>query len=82
MSTSHDTIRAEDQIVTTISRWLARHISDDELRGELQQVDLQRLAPVQTDAVVELRDELSTGADRAGLEMLARETVEAVALGG
>jgi hypothetical protein len=82
MSTSRESIRAEDQIVTTISRWLARHISDEELRGELQQVDLEQLAPGQTDAVLELRDELSAGANRAGLEMLARETVEAVALGG
>lgn len=80
MSTSPDT-RADDLIVNTISRWLARHISDDELRAELERVDLSSLTPDQAEAVLELQNELEVGTERAGLEMVARETVEAVALG-
>jgi hypothetical protein len=82
MSTSPESIRAEDEIVTTISRWLGRHSSDEELRAQLQHVDLKNLGRGQTEAVVELRSRLMPGAERAGLEMVARETMEAVALGG
>jgi hypothetical protein len=81
MSTSRE-IRADDRIVNTISRWLARHISDEELRAELDRAGLAELAPDQAEAVLELQNELDVGAERAGLEMIARETVEAVALGG
>jgi hypothetical protein len=81
MSTSPD-VRTDDRIVNTISRWLARHLSDADLREELDRVDLDELGPDQLEAVLELRNELDVGADRAGLEMIARETVEAVALGG
>jgi hypothetical protein len=82
MSTSPDSTRADDRIVHTISRWLARHISDEDLRAELERADLEELAPEQAEAVLELRSELDDGAERAGLEMIARETVESVALGG
>jgi hypothetical protein len=40
------------------------------------------LAPDQAEAVLELQNELEVGSERAELEMVARETVEAVALGG
>jgi hypothetical protein len=82
MSTTPETTRSDDLIVQAISRWLARHSSDDELRAELERVDPSGLAPDQAEAVDELRNELEVGTDRAGLEMVARETVEAVALGG
>jgi hypothetical protein len=82
MSVSPETIRTDDRIVNSISRWLARHISDDELRRELEAVDLDKLAAEQAEAVIELRDELGRSVERAGLEMIARETMEAVALGG
>lgn len=82
MSTSPRTTRADDQIVQAISRWLARHSSDEELRAELAAVNASELEPDQAEAVLELRNELEVGAGRAGLEMVARETVEAVALGG
>jgi hypothetical protein len=82
MSTSPELTRADDKIVHTISRWLARHASDDELRRELDAVDPGQLAPEQAEAVFELRDELDSGSERPALEMIARETVEAVALGG
>jgi regulator of protease activity HflC (stomatin/prohibitin superfamily) len=81
MSTSPE-IRADDRIVHTISRWLARHISDDELRAELGRAQLDELGPDQAEALLELRDELDVATDRASLEMIARETMEAVALGG
>lgn len=75
-------MRADDRIVHTISRWLARHIVDDELRAELERLDLAELAPDQAEAVLELQSELALGSDRGEMEMVARETLEAVALGG
>ncbi|HEX6491269.1 MAG TPA: hypothetical protein VF002_07830 [Gaiellaceae bacterium] len=82
MSTSPERTRADDRIVHAISRWLARHLSDHELRAELAAIDPGELAPKQAEAVRELQQELDSGAGRASLEMIARETVEAVALGG
>jgi hypothetical protein len=83
MSTSPDTgTRADDQLVTLISRWLARHLSDEQLRDGLGAIDAAELADDQTEAVGELRAELEEGRGRAELEMVARETLEALALGG
>jgi hypothetical protein len=79
MSPEHT--RTDDRIIHTISRWLARHIGDDELRAELDAVDIGELSPDQAEAVDELREELRNGSERAAVEMVARETVEAVALG-
>jgi hypothetical protein len=81
MSMSPEHTRADDRIVHTISRWLARHIGDDELRAELDTVDMNELSADQAEAVDELRQELRNGSERASVEMVARETVEAVALG-
>jgi hypothetical protein len=82
MSTSPDTdIRADDRLVTVTSQWLARHVSDDELKRELEQIGPGELAADQAKAVEELRRELGEGRDRAELEMVARETLEALALG-
>jgi hypothetical protein len=69
-------------LVTVISRWLARHVSDDELQRALEQVVPGELSADQTKAVEELRAELAEGRERAELEMVARETLEALALGG
>jgi DNA-binding IclR family transcriptional regulator len=69
-------------LVTVISRWLARHLSDDELQRVLEQVGPGELSADQTKAVEELRAELGEGRERAELEMVARETLEALALGG
>jgi hypothetical protein len=83
MSTSPDTgMRAEDRLVTVISRWLAGHVSDADLRDELESVDTGELAEEQSEAVGELRSELADGRAPAELEMVARETLEALALGG
>jgi hypothetical protein len=77
MSTNPD-----DQLVTVISRWLARHVSDDELRAAIAEIGTDDLAPDQAEAVRELEAELANGGGRGDLEMVARETLEAVALGG
>ena len=80
MSTSHKTAhRADDQIVTVLSQWLARHVSDEELRRRVEAIGTDELSPTQAEAVEELLDEL--GADRGQNEMLVRETLEALALG-
>jgi hypothetical protein len=69
-------------LVTVISRWLARHVSDDELQRALEQVAPGELSADQTKAVEELRAEFGEGRERAELEMVARETLEVLALGG
>ena len=71
----------DDRIVTAISRWLARQISDQELRRELDALELEEFTPDQAEAVLELQNELDVGTERAGLEAVARETLETVALG-
>ena len=83
MSTSPETTdRVDDRLVRAISRWLARHLPDEELRQELAGVGPGQLAPRQAEAVEELRYELGEERERAELEMVARETLEALALGG
>ena len=72
--------RADDRLVTELSRWLARHSGDEDLRRALASVDADELAPEQAEAVAELRAELGRG-DRGDLEMVVRETLEALALG-
>lgn len=82
MSTSPETTaRADDRLVTAISGWLARHVSDDELQRALEQVGSGGLTADQAEAAEELRAELGEGRERAELEMVARETLEALALG-
>jgi hypothetical protein len=80
MSMSRDKRRADDRLVTVISGWLARHVSDRELAGELAVA--RGLSPDQTEAVEELRADLARSPERAELEMVARETLETLALGG
>jgi hypothetical protein len=80
MSTSPERISLDDRIVSTISRWLTHRLSDESLRDELQAVPLERLTPEQADAVRELQEDLAVGIERAGLEMVARETLETVAI--
>jgi hypothetical protein len=80
MSTSPETILVGDQLVSAISRWLAHHSTDDELRAELQTVDLEELTPTQAEAVLELQNELDVNTERPALEMMAREALEAIAV--
>jgi hypothetical protein len=71
----------ENKLVNVLSQWLARHVDDDQLRREVEAVDLSALGPEQGEAVRELRAELSGSNGRGDLEMIVRETLEAVALG-
>jgi hypothetical protein len=83
MSTSPEqTRRADDRLVTAISGWLAGHVSEGELQRELEAGRGAELAPDQAEAVEELRVELAQESRRAELQMVARETLEALALGG
>ena len=82
MSTSPETApTADDRLVTVISRWLARHLSDEELLRELAPAGHDSLTADQAGAVEELRAELAAGRGGAELDMVARETLEALALG-
>jgi hypothetical protein len=71
----------EDRLVNVLSHWLARHLDDAELRREVEEVDPATLGPEQREAVQELRDELSRTDVRGDLEMVVRETLEALVLG-
>ena len=81
MSTSPETAgRADDRIVTALSKWLARHLSDEELLVRVNEVGTGDLAPEQARAVDELLAEFEAG-EGGDREMLVRETLEAIALG-
>ena len=82
MSMSPET-RTDDRLITLISRWLARHIGNAELERGLAESDRASLAPGQVEAVDELAEKLERAApgERGELEMIARETLEALALG-
>jgi ribosomal protein L16 Arg81 hydroxylase len=64
---------ASPDLVHAMSRWLAGHISDDDLRDAVEQ---QRQP--ETD---DLRRALEDGAERPELERLVRETLQDVAAG-
>ena len=70
-----------DALVTTLSRWLARHVDDAELRAEVAAADPATFSPGQAEALAELREELDRANGRGDLEMVVRETLEALALG-
>jgi hypothetical protein len=86
MSTSPDPrpARADDRLVTMLSHWLTRQLGNDGLRRGVEEVGTAELAPGQREAVLELLDELQRTApgERGGLEMVVRETLEALADGG
>ena len=74
-------IRTEDRLVGLLSHWLARHIDSARLRDELRGVDADGLSGAQAEAVGELAAELERTEARGELEMVVRETLEALALG-
>jgi hypothetical protein len=82
MSTSPESDRPDDQIVALLSRWLARHLGNDELRREVEAVEREYLAPDQARAVDELLRELALAGpgERGEVERVVRETFEALAL--
>ena len=67
-----------DQLVNLLSRWLARHVGDDELRAALD--DVEGLSEEQREAVDDLRTRLDSG-ERGEVERAVREALEALALG-
>jgi hypothetical protein len=73
----------EDRIVELLSRWLARHVGNAELREGVLAAGRDGLSPVQLEALDELLAELERAAprERGELEMTVRETLEALALG-
>jgi hypothetical protein len=71
----------ENQLVNVLSHWLARHVDNVELLRELEAVDTSALTSAQSEAVQELREELTSSNGRGDLEMAVRETLEAIALG-
>ena len=84
MSTSPETTgTVEDRLISLISKWLGRHIGNDELRRQISANGTDGLTPGQADAVEELAQELEglEPGQRGHVEMVARETVEVLALG-
>ena len=83
MSTSPDTQRTDDQIVTLLSHWLMGSVGNDELRKRIEEIGTDELAPGQRAAVEELLVELRNAlpGERGDLEMVVRETLEALAYG-
>jgi hypothetical protein len=83
MSTSPDTQRTDDQLVTLLSQWLMGTVGNDELRKRIEEIGTEELAPGQRAAVEELLVELRNAlpGERGDLEMVVRETLEALAYG-
>jgi len=83
MSTSSETQRNDDQIVTLLSHWLMGTVGNDELRKRIEEIGTDELAPGQRTAVEELLVELRNAlpGERGDLEMIVRETLEALAYG-
>lgn len=83
MSTSPDTTATEDRLISVISKWLGRHMGNEELRRQIIESGTDGLSPGQVEAVEELAQELDRVApgQRGHVEMVARETVEVLALG-
>jgi hypothetical protein len=83
MSTTPESQRADDQIVTNLSHWLTRRLGNDELRRKLEEIGTDELPPGGRQAVQELVAQLGTTApgERAQLEVLVREAVETLVYG-
>jgi hypothetical protein len=71
-----------DDVVNLLSRYLARHLSEGDLLSGLDCVENGELGGESGELVGELIDELRTnGHGRPFVEVLVRETLEALALG-
>ena len=83
MSATPDYHRTDDEIVSLLSQWLMRSLGNDELRKRIEEIGSDELAPGQRAAVSELLVGLGNAfpGERGDLEMLVRETLEALAYG-
>ena len=83
MSATPDFQRTDDEIVSLLSQWLMRSLGNDELRKRIDEIGTNELAPGQRTAVAELLVALGNAfpGERGDLEMLVRETLEALAYG-
>jgi hypothetical protein len=72
-----------DRIVNLISTWLGGRLQTDELSRQIEEIGTDDLEPGPAQAVREFQQELARAenGERGQLEMVARETLEAVALG-
>jgi hypothetical protein len=69
-----------DEVVQTLSRWLAGRAEVEQVEEVLAGSD--ELGPMSAELVKELREELSAPeVSRPKLQPLVRETIEAIALG-
>ena len=75
--------RTDDELVRLLSQWLMRSLGNDELRRRIEGIGTDELAPGQRAAVSELLVGLGNAfpGERGDLEMLVRETLEALAYG-
>ena len=76
-------MRTDDRVIRLISQWLGGHLGNAELLRGIEESDADGLAPRQAEALAELTGHLRQAepAERGELEMVARETLEALALG-
>jgi hypothetical protein len=83
MSTSPEFQRTDDAIVSLLSQWLMGSVGNDELRKRIEEIGTGELAPGQRTAVDELLVALGNAfpGERGDLEMVVRETLEALAYG-
>jgi hypothetical protein len=83
MSATPDFHRTDDELVSLLSQWLMRSLGNDELRKRIEEIGTDELAPGQRAAVQELLVALGNAfpGERGDLEMLVRETLEALAYG-
>jgi hypothetical protein len=84
MSTNPESLqRADDEIVTLLSQWLVGTLGNDELRKDVEAIGTDELAPGQRTAVGELLAalRLAIPGERADLQVVVRETLEALAYG-
>jgi hypothetical protein len=75
--------RTDDELVSLLSHWLMGSLGNDELRKRIEEIGTDELAPGQRTAVDELLGELRQAlpGERGDLEMVVRETIEALAYG-
>ena len=83
MSANSDYQRTDDEIGALLSQWLLKTLGNDELRKRIDALDTEDLAPGQRVAVEELMTALAGAfpGETGGLEMVVRETIEALAYG-